>query len=51
MLVGEGRTTVAIPLSQQEEMQSSRAQADRLALDRSVDRQFSSSNRREEKSV
>lgn len=33
ILVGEGRTTVAIPLSKQEEMQPSRAQVDRLALE------------------
>lgn len=37
ILLGEGRTTVAIPLSKQEEMQPSRAQVDRLALERSGD--------------
>lgn len=34
---GRGRTAVAMPLTKQNGMQSSRVQVDRLALDRSVD--------------
>lgn len=36
-LEGRGRTAVAMPLTKQNGMPSSRVQVDRLALDRSVD--------------